>query len=162
MPMAQQPLGHPPVAGPAAYQLTVSGPSSTKAPAVPANPLTESFGVVGWLAVVLTAFTCFAYLVDAAVLIVFALSWVVIVAFLAAANFALATVQLVRRRNVGFRMAFGGHGLLLGLILLSTIINVAMSSEFDLIMVVPMGLVFLHGVAMVFLHLARSLFWIRG
>lgn len=95
-------------------------------------------------------------------LIVFALSWFVIVAFLAAANFALATVQLVRRRNVGFRMAFGGHSVLLGLVILSTLINVAMSSEFNPIMVVPMGLVLLHGVAMVFLHLARGLFWVRG
>ncbi len=143
------------------FPLAVTGPASSAHPHAPANPLTEPFGFLGWLAVLMTAFTAFVYLLDIVFLILFGTKWFAVVALLAVGNFGAATVQLIRRRTAGFQMAFAGHGVLAALAVLSALVDVARAGGVPWIIVVPAGLVLVHIVGMVFLHLSRGLFWIR-
>lgn len=145
---------------PVRYPLTVTGPDSGAAPVVPTNPLTEPIGATGWAAIGLTAMAAFASLVDAGVQILFGSILPGVVAGVALIIFAIATVLLVQRRTVGYRMAAVGHGVIVATILVSTSI-VVVSGGLSVWMIPPVVRVLLHIVGFVVLYAARGLFWIR-
>ena len=144
-----------PHAYPPPYQDGLDAPAS-----IPINPLTEPFGASGWLAVTLTALTALVYILDALVLVLSSTPWGAIVALLASAGFVWATIQLVRRRNSGLRLARVIHGLLLALVSLTLVAQVALNGQFLLVMIVPLALVGLHVASLAMLYVARALFWI--
>lgn len=155
-PMGPQPGPAQQAGAPQPHPTSPDGPVS-----VPVNPLTEPFGASGWAAVALNAFTAFVYLVDALVLVFSPAPWAALVAVVVAAGFGWATVQLMRRRAAGLRMARVGHGMLLALVSLSAVAHVAINRQFMFFMIIPLALLLLHVVSLTMLQVARALFWIR-
>lgn len=125
------------------------------------NPLTEPFGFVGWMAIGLTALSALVYLADAVVLLFTPARWAVFIALLVSGAFLWATVQLVRRRAAGLRIAYGSHGGLLALLVLFLIVHMAMTEQFRTPLIIGVALVVLHAAALALLRSAQGLFWIR-